>query len=337
VIRSEGATMVEVPNPVGEMDDSAKLTALLAGLQREYAPQLRGMHPKTVACLAAEFRVLDALPQHLAHGLFASPHTYTAWVRFSNAVVWDDREPDLHGLALKLLGVPGAKVLRPSESTDELDLLLIDAPVFFTPDVAGLYGFLSRRFGLEKSGKSAEEVGRTLASEYPRATELFMKVARPSGAPLETGYWSCVPFELGPHVVKYSIQPRLNAPPSGKGPDLSNGARATLVEWLTRRGAPAYFDVHVQLREDPATMPIDDATVEWSSPYHKVAELLIAPQTFDTPERDALGERLVFNPWHTLPEHAPLGGLNRARLPAYLASAQIRHETNPTGTTKPPG
>ena len=79
-------------------------------------------------------------------------------------------------------------------------------------------------------------------------------------------------------------------------------------------------------------MSAEDATVEWDSPFHKVAELTIPPQTFATPERDAIGERLEFNPWHTLPEHRPLGSLNLARQSAYRASAKTRAEFSKTET-----
>src|SRR6187399_1801367 len=127
--------------PDGEAELIDKLDTLLASRQRATAPQLRGMHPKTVACLAAEFRVSDAVPAQLAHGIFAEPHIYSAWVRLSNAVVWDEREPDIHGLAIKLRGVPGALLPDPQGEPDAQDILLIDMPVFFAPDVRGMYEF----------------------------------------------------------------------------------------------------------------------------------------------------------------------------------------------------
>jgi hypothetical protein len=321
--------------PDGEAEVIDKLDALLVSRQRAAAPQLRGMHPKTVACLTAEFRVSDAVPAPLAHGIFANPRTHTAWVRLSNAVTWDDREPDFHGFAIKILGVAGARLPEPDGEPDAQDIILNDTPIFFAPDVRAMYAFLARRFGLEDAGTPAEEMGRILAAEHPRAIELFTKLARPSQPPLEVGYWSCVPSRLGPHVVKYFAKPRFDGPTTENRDGSPNFARDTLVEWLTKRAVPAHFDFHVQLQEDPAAMPTNDATVEWTSPYHKVAELTIPAQTFDTPERDALGERLAFNPWRSLPEHAPLGSLNRARLSAYRSSAAVRRAANPTGEATP--
>jgi hypothetical protein len=39
-------------------------------------------------------------------------------------------------------------------------------------------------------------------------------------------------------------------------------------------------------------------------------------------------ERMVFNPWNCLPEHRPLGSVNRMRLAVYLASRQVRRKLN---------
>ena len=39
-------------------------------------------------------------------------------------------------------------------------------------------------------------------------------------------------------------------------------------------------------------------------------------------------ENLSFNPWHSLPAHRPLGGINRARKVVYPALSKLRHERN---------
>jgi hypothetical protein len=49
----------------------------------------------------------------------------------------------------------------------------------------------------------------------------------------------------------------------------------------------------------------------------KGALATIPAQQFCTAEREALGESLSFSPAHALPEHAPLGGINRARSAIY--------------------
>jgi hypothetical protein len=39
----------------------------------------------------------------------------------------------------------------------------------------------------------------------------------------------------------------------------------------------------------------------------------------------ALAEKIAFNPWNTLQEHQPLGGMNRARKHIYTELAKLRH------------
>lgn len=89
----------------------------------------------------------------------------------------------------------------------------------------------------------------------------------------------------------------------------------------------ASFDFGVQLRK--GTMPVEDAAVRWDeteSPFVTVARLHIPRQTFRTPEREALGETLSFSPGHAKPEHAPLGGINRARVAIYQQLSAFRHQ-----------
>ena len=72
----------------------------------------------------------------------------------------------------------------------------------------------------------------------------------------------------------------------------------------------------VQLQLDPAAMPIEDPTVRWDERYLAIRHGGDAPhpsQNFRTDGRKERGENLSFTPWHTLPAHQPLGGINRVR------------------------
>ncbi|MEX0612760.1 MAG: hypothetical protein WD738_15425 [Pirellulales bacterium] len=78
-------------------------------------------------------------------------------------------------------------------------------------------------------------------------------------------------------------------------------------------------------------MPIEDPRVLWSaklSPFVKVATVRIPPQKFHTPAQHEYGDNLSFNPWHCLPEHRPLGGINRARKIIYETMSKYRHARN---------
>jgi hypothetical protein len=94
----------------------------------------------------------------------------------------------------------------------------------------------------------------------------------------------------------------------------------------------------VQLQTDPVRMPIEDPTIDWDeslSPYRKVATLKIPPQTFDSPEQMEFCENLSYTPWHSIPEHKPLGGINRVRKVVYESMANLRHDLNDVPRREP--
>ena len=74
---------------------------------------LRGFHAKIHAGFIAEFQVLADLPEHARHGVFAAPRTFPAVVRFSNgdSRINPDRKREPRGIAIKLIGVEGRKLL----------------------------------------------------------------------------------------------------------------------------------------------------------------------------------------------------------------------------------
>ena len=66
----------------------------------------------------------------------------------------------------------------------------------------------------------------------------------------------------------------------------------------------------------------------------KLATIAIYPQKFTAPEHMEFIESLHWTPWDGLPEHKPLGGINRARQLVYQDSSELRHRT--TGVAMPP-
>jgi hypothetical protein len=94
----------------------------------------------------------------------------------------------------------------------------------------------------------------------------------------------------------------------------------------------------VQFRASPKSMPVEDPMVEWSearSPFIKVAEIRIPPQSFRGEEQLTICENLSFTPWHALPEHRPLGGINRMRKTVYETISKLRHQMNAAPREEP--
>ena len=99
----------------------------------------------------------------------------------------------------------------------------------------------------------------------------------------------------------------------------------------------ATFDFMVQPRTSKA-MKVEDSRTEWpeaEAPFYKVATITIPQQDFDNSTRDALGERLAFNPWHALPQHRPLGSLNRTRRVVYEATSSLRRSLTGVSLKEP--
>ena len=91
---------------------------------------------KTFGVLRGTFQVLEALPMHLRHGLFAEPASFPAWVRFSGPGPY--APPDLEdfgqcSVGIKVMGVPGEKLLDDEHATQ--DLILVSPASFVTPNI----------------------------------------------------------------------------------------------------------------------------------------------------------------------------------------------------------
>src|ERR1700742_2884553 len=78
---------------------------------------------KTFGVLRGEFAVLPGLPSRLRRGLVAEPGTYRAWVRFSGPGPY--APPDIEdfgqcSVAIKVMGVPGPKLMEDERFTQDL-------------------------------------------------------------------------------------------------------------------------------------------------------------------------------------------------------------------------
>jgi hypothetical protein len=96
------------------------------------------------------------------------------------------------------------------------------------------------------------------------------------------------------------------------------------------------FDFQVQVK--PPAMSVENTMVEWpkqAAPFKTVATIAMPSQQFATPARDQFCENLSFTPWHALPQHRPLGAVNRMRRAAYEAISTLRHELNGTERREP--
>ncbi len=126
-----------LPNEAAEFATFAKLVnRIQANSQAELKAKapFRAFHAKPHACVRGT-ATLDnrALPASARVGLFATNASYPTWARFSGGVSTPqpDKKLDIHGLALKFVGVPGARILtQPGDDTATTqDFLFTDQSV----------------------------------------------------------------------------------------------------------------------------------------------------------------------------------------------------------------
>lgn len=166
-------------------------------------------------------------------------------------------------------------------------------------------------------------------------------VAKVIASPLETRYWSTVPYCLGQgperQAVKYSARPSAPGTSTIPADPHANYLREAMARTLLDHDVQ--FDFLVQPRAGP-WMSTEDSRTEWTeadAPFLKVATITIPRQEFTSPEQDTFGENLSFTPWHALAEHRPLGGVNRTRRVVYEVISGLRHELNGTPRHEPTG
>ena len=319
-------------SPVPGEDEFVRKIAesLKSDVERMYKPgnTLRDAHPKSIGCVKAEFKVEPQLPEELRVGVFKEPRTYPAYIRFSNAAttIQADSKRDIRGMAIKLLGVEGEKLLENEKHEKTQDFLVISIPKFINQNVIDFYGTLEAIRGgpLKMLGFFFNPFNSHLRVLWNIATSLAKH-----GNLLEVRFWSTTPYQFGSKVVKYSAKPHQDEVTRIPKNPSQDYLREVMTQHLA--GQDAYFDFMVQFQTDPDQMPLEDASVRWSekaSPFRKVATIRIPSQTFDTQERIKIAENLSFTPWHSLPEHRPLGSINRARRVVYETISKFRHDLN---------
>lgn len=303
----------------------AEMTTILRRkMARDYArgDTRRDAHPKTVGLVRGKFRIEPDLPAELRVGVFAKARKFDCWVRFSNSsgTIQSDAIPDARGVAIKLF-LPRAKGEK-SGAAPSQDFVLLSSPVMPLGTVALFRDAVFYAVELSPLLLAAK---LALTGSAGVLLDLLTLRITPS-SPLDIRYWSTTPYLFGrDRAVKYSLSPtsiQRSRKPSAPGESYLTDA---MQAHLDRH--PATFDFSVQLRKDG--MPIEDAAQRWDerkSRFLKVATLEIPRQQFRNRQRESLAETLSFSPGHALPEHAPLGGLNRARIKIYRALSRFRHQ-----------
>lgn len=298
----------------------------------------RGGNTKTHGIVRGEFIVREDLPEHMRRGIFAKPQTYRAWVRFSGPgpyVTPDIDDVGFMSISIKLMGVPGPKLLEDEKFTQ--DMFGVSTPTFVTPDTRA-------NAHLQHWSYKNAQIFHFLNFADPHVLDLIMQSLwiKTQSSPLEGGYFSCVPYLLGEgQAMQYSVQSRLQTKTRIprlplRPPDYY--LRDAMIATLAKQDVE--LDILLQVQTDPYLMPIENNAVFWPprlSPRVPAAVLRIPKQKFDSPEQLAFAKVLSYNPWHCIPEHRPLGNQSRARLRLYKELSTLRQTMNGVKHYEPTG
>lgn len=304
--------------------------------QTSYAA--RGAHAKGHACVKAYFDVLETIAPELQHGVFQTPgKRYKSWIRFSNARSWikgnHDAQEDAHGMAIKLFNIYADSLTRLEDSPETQDFLMHDSPAFFTENLDDYNRFLESKdkilyfvSGYNPFEWNLRELMHALTTLKP-----------PPISPLWGTYFSNTAYKLGPNNIKFSTK----SCAISHGDTISTSAEQELsdADFLRKKMEEELqnnefcLEFRVQLQNPDKYMPIEDPSILWKetdSPFITIAKMTIPKQEFNSEEQQQYCENLSFSPWNALPEHRPIGQLNRIRKEVYKASSKYRHEQNQT-------
>lgn len=294
----------------------------------------RTLHVKSHVGAVGKLVVGSDVDARFRAGVFAEAlREWPVYARFSNGASrkQGDKTPDVRGLAVKLVGVPGKKIIAGLEDKLTQDFLLIPTAAipFRTPDeflafvrasstATSPLSLISKVFSTFGFGRGLQVVRRL--GQTPKVTSM-----------VSTRFYTAAPIRMGDTAAKLALFPipggargTLPASPSeGK-----HGLREDLVHALASTSVE--YSVRAQPFVDEASTPIEDASVVWpeaNNPYVEIGRLLFPKQDVTSArgkEIEDLVEKLSFDPWHALDAHRPLGAIMRARAVAYRDSVSAR-------------
>lgn len=314
----------------------------------------RALHAKIHLGVAnAIFKIKEDIHEDLRHGLFLPGKEYRTDVRFSNAsgLIQPDSDKDLRGLALRVYWddagerfndflMTNARASHANTARQFMEAAKVGSgaqPRFLLLKAIkgiGIFWHLLRTIGPGETLRMTCVLLRDRRSPVSGFFDKIMGKQSIESAATEL-YWSRGPFQLGNSALQFYVAPAADQPLSSRLPDQRKHPdylRLELEERLSRGNI--VFDFKVRLFDPHGRTPIEQGAVEWksSTPDLTIARLII-PQTDRVTLSSPAGletkvriETTSFNPWNSAgPEtFRPLGQLNRARNPVYIASAAYR-------------
>ena len=311
----------------GEAERFARYGEQFAALQARKSQKYgagRALHRKQITAATGTLQVLPNVPEFARYGLFAEAGTHDVWVRLSNGGMdrAPDRMPDIRGFSLRVFGVSGDSALGHGAAVSQ-DFTLINQSQFAFSGSGEFVDFVLA------AGEGKGALLKHLFKRYGflggplRLVQMIKSFGKPFGGFATEEVFSAVPMACGPFAARVRLVPVAS---NGVG---TPGARANWgADFSARlRQQSLQWELQLQPFVNEATTPIEDASVNWPSPYVTVALLNLPAQDTTSASGLALAEKVegaVFDPWQALAAHRPLGDVQRARKVVYFASQKGR-------------
>lgn len=233
-------------------------------------------------------------------------------------------------MAIKLMGVPGQKMLEGEKDALTHDFLLITHPTLQTDTVKsfqkGIAALLGGIFTMLPYALNPFHWGTIRRS---------IQSLKRFGNILEANFWSTTPYLYGEgRAVKYMVRPQSQQQTPLPEHPSDDFLRERLLADLSK--GEVLLDFGVQFQEDAEAQPIEDPTKPWETPFVKLATIRLFKQNISQAQLD-YGQGLAFTPWHCLPEHRPIGGANRARKKSYEVLSEFRLANSGQKPVEPKG
>ena len=317
----------------------------------KYRHGIRDAHAKIHGVLVGELQVYPDLPEPLAQGLFAEPASYPVIARLSSAPgdLGDDKVPTPRGMAVKVIGVPGRKLLPGHEKDATQDFLMVTLPTLPFGDVDKYLDMQKIIAAQANTPDTVKQIGAAFArgakdvlAHLGMDSSLVDGVGVGHDHILGQTFHTMAALRYGDYIAKISAAPLspevkaltgVEVPPDGN----PSRIRDSVVDFFRDHGAE--YELRAQLCTDLDAMPVEDASVLWKeedSPHQPVAKLVFPAQDAYKPSRRVYADDVLeFNPWHAIEAHQPLGSIMRCRIPVYESSAEFRHGVSAAARQEP--
>ncbi len=302
---------------------------------------VRAFHLKNQGCLHGEMEINRSLDEQLRAilpnaatamvGVFDpakrtvsdKAYDHDVWVRFTNINLKPDTMADLRGLALKVINVngdalPEGAALNGGTPVRAQDFLMNDINVHFLNAPRDVVR-ASELTDYARPTPADAPIGLALK------TRAVLQVSTPNTL-LAREYHSRAPFKLGSHIVRYFMTTCAAAAGetfenvSMKSRDVE--ATEKLAEDLRTRADSSdgiCMALRAQFRSaDGAESWLDDYITPWNETPVTLATIRFPRQKIE--DNGATCDGLVFNPYYSIKEHAPIGVMNKGRYYIYKAS-----------------